>query len=104
MQICLEQKGPALLSLSHDCLNDRYCTVQVKGIIVTPTHLFVPLGSLNTHTIRLIAFVALWTGHAVETWVSVDATLCSTHFVANIRHHVTLEKRMTKCISKNLYN
>lgn len=59
---------------------------------VTSTHLFVLLGSLHTHTKRLGALVALRTGQAVETWISVDAALRSTHFVANIRHHVTLEE------------
>lgn len=27
----------------------------------------------------------------METWIGVDAALSSTHFVANIRHHVTLD-------------
>lgn len=54
-------------------------------------HLFVLLGSLHTHTERLGALVTLWTGQTVETWIGVDAALRSTHFVANIRHHVTLE-------------
>lgn len=58
---------------------------------VTSTHLFVLLGSLHTHTKRLSALVALWTGQTVETWICVDAALSSTHFVANIRHHVTLD-------------
>ena len=64
--------------------------MQGCSIWVTPTHLFVFLGSLHAHTKRLVALVALWTGQAVETWIGVDAKLCSTHFVANIRHHVTL--------------
>lgn len=66
---------------------------------LTSTHLFVLLGSLHTHTKRLGALVALWTGQAMETWISVDTTLHSIHFVANIRHHVTLEERK-KIISK----
>lgn len=61
---------------------------------VTPAHLFVLLGRLNAHTKRLGALVALWTGQAVETWVGVDAALRSTHFVANVRHHVTLEEEI----------
>lgn len=66
---------------------------------VTSTHLFVVFGSLHTHTERLGALVTLRTGQAVETWIGVDAALHSTHFVANIRNHVTLEEGM-KGISK----
>lgn len=55
-------------------------------------HLFVLLGCLHTHTKRLCALVALWTGKAVETWIGVDAALSSAHFVTNIRHHVTLKE------------
>lgn len=70
---------------------------------VTSTHLFVLLGSIHTHTEGLGALVALRTGQAVETRIGVDAALCSAHFVANIRHHVTLEEGK-KSISKMQIN
>lgn len=63
-----------------------------EQIGVTQTHLFVSLGRFHTHAERLGPLVSLWTGQAVETWICVDAALCSTDFVANIRHHVTLEE------------
>lgn len=59
---------------------------------VTSTHLFVLLGRFHADTERLRALVALWTGKAVEAWVGVDAALRSAHFIANIRHHITLEE------------
>lgn len=67
----------------------------INSLLLALTYLFILLGSLHPHTERLGALVPLWTGQAVETWISVDAALRSTHFVANIRHHVTLGKGKT---------
>lgn len=52
--------------------------------------LFVLFGGLHAHAEGLVAFVAGWTGKAVEAWVGVDAPLEPVHLEAHICDHVTL--------------
>ena len=59
---------------------------------VTQTHLFVFLGGIYAHAEGLGAFVSLGTRQTVEARVGVDTALHSTHFVADVGHHVALRR------------